>query len=560
MKCAQRIFVALFLLINCSWICSPAVKAQDEKYAKHGWQLMDYRQDRIFGAGVTKAYQELLRGKKSHTVIVAVIDGGVDTSHEDLVGHIWTNPKEIPGNGIDDDHNGYVDDIHGWNFLGGKDGRNITVESYESYREYYRLRKIYSLPGDSVRADVAENAYWVRVKKNFLKDSVQQAQTVSMIGKMIPQMQTTDSVLKAVLHKDSVYAWDLEGLQATDSATKVAKRNGLTYFRKFRISPDMALGKFIQDAEDYLVGATQKLSTYSDDPNAQRREIVGDDFNNINDRNYGNNNIAAGTPSHGTHVSGIIAASRKNGKGIDGIDDNVLIMPIRAVPDGDERDKDVALAIRYAVDNGAQIVNMSFGKSFSPGKKWVDDAVKYAEDHDVLLVHAAGNEAGDIDTIAGYPNPDYEGLNRKSTSFLTVGANSGGPDSLVVAWFSNYGQTEVDLFAPGVKIYSTVPGNQYEAYSGTSMASPVVAGVAALLLEYYPKLSARQLKYILTHSVMKLPDARVKLAATGKTVDFNTLSVSGGLVNAYNALKLAATLKGERGKRLRMKEIHRNLN
>jgi cell wall-associated protease len=221
-------------------------------------------------------------------------------------------------------------------------------------------------------------------------------------------------------------------------------------------------------------------------------------------------------------------------------------MPIRAVPDGDERDKDVALAIRYAVDNGAHIINMSFGKYFSPGKKWVDDAVRYAELHDVLLIHAAGNENKDLDSTKHYPNPDYEATSLKSASFITVGASSGGPDSLVLARFSNYGKKAVDLFAPGVKIFSTVPGNHYAAYSGTSMAAPIVTGIAALLLEYYPQLSARQLKYILIHSVMKLPDNQVKWAATGKTVDFSGLSVSGGIVNAYNALKLAATLKGER--------------
>ncbi len=560
MKGMQKIFVALFLLICFSWICRPGLQAQDQKYAMHGWQLMDYRQDGIFGAGVTKAYKAILKEKKSHTVIVAVIDGGVDTAHEDLVGHIWTNPKEIPGNGIDDDHNGYVDDVHGWNFVGGKDGRNITEESYESYREYYRLNPSHSLSQDVVHTEASEHAYWVKVKKSFLKDSMMQAQTVSKVGQMIPQMRATDSVLKIALHKDSVYARDLEELETTDSATELAKRSGLLYFKRYWIAPDMALGKFIREAMRYLVGARLELKSFSDDPNALRKEIVGDDFNNINDRNYGNNNIAAGTSTHGTHVAGIIAASRNNGKGIDGVADHVLIMPIRAVPEGDERDKDVALAIRYAVDNGALIINMSFGKYFSPGKKWVDDAVRYAEDHDVLLVHNAGNEEVDIDTLANFPNPDYEGLNGRSSTFLTVAANGGGPDSLVVARFSNYGQKEVDLFAPGVKVYSTVPGNQYETYSGTSMACPVVAGIAALLLEYYPRLSARQVKYVLTHSVLKIPDSLVKLSATGKRVDFSTLSASGGIVNAYNALKLAATLKGERGKTLRMKTVHANRN
>jgi subtilisin family serine protease len=557
MVLTRKFFHFLLLLMPCLWISGLALQAQDEKYARHGWQLTDYRENGIYGAGVTKAYQELLRGKKSHPVIVAVIDNGVDTAHEDLAGHIWVNKKEIPGNGIDDDHNGYVDDVHGWNFLGGKDGRNITVESYESYREYYRLHSTYVTSADSANAGDAAMHYWMKVKRNFLKDSLREAHTVSMVSLVIPKMEMTDSILRTVLHKEAVYARDLEGLQTADSVTGAARRSGLQYFRKYGISSDMTLKEFIREAGKYLVGAKLELKSFSGDPNALRREIVRDNFNDIRDRNYGNNNVAAGMPSHGTHVSGIIAASRHNGKGIDGVADQVLILPIRAVPDGDERDKDVALAIRYAVDNGARIINMSFGKYFSPNKHWVDAAVRYAEDHDVLLVRNAGNEMEDIDSMPIYPNAVYEN-GGKAGAFLTIAANSGGPDSNVVARFSNYGQMEVDLFAPGVKVYSTVPGNQYEAYSGTSMASPVVAGVAALLLEYYPELSAGQLKSILMKSVMKLPGIRIRLRTTGNMVYFSSLSASGGIVNAYNALKLAATLKGERGKVLRMKGIHGN--
>jgi subtilisin family serine protease len=231
---------------------------------------------------------------------------------------------------------------------------------------------------------------------------------------------------------------------------------------------------------------------------------------------------------------------------MDGIDDRVYIMGLRAVPDGDERDKDVALAIRYAVDNGARIINMSFGKYFSPGKKWVDDAVRYAEIHDVLIIHAAGNENVNLDSVDHYPMPDYERTGRNSCCFITVGASAGGPDSLILARFSNYGKKQVDVFAPGVKVYSTLPANRYGTYSGTSMAAPVVAGIAALLLEYYPDLSARQLKYILLQSSMKLPESQVKWIATGKSVDFNQLSLTGGIVNAYDALRLASTVKGER--------------
>jgi subtilisin family serine protease len=403
---------------------------------------------------------------------------------------------------------------------------------------------------DSDRNDVlrgsSDSLYREKVRKYFVRDSLMQAQAVYMLTEVIPQMRKADSILKSGLHKDSIYARDLSNYQPADSALSLIKKNTLMYFRKYGITPDMSLGRFIREADEYLESSKVKLSNFSRDPNAQRKEIVGDDPENISDRNYGNNNVSAGNTDHGTHVAGIIAASRNNGKGIDGIDDQVLIMVIRAVPDGDERDKDVALAIRYAVDNGARIVNMSFGKYLSPGKKWVDDAVRYAEEHDVLLIQAAGNENKNLDSIPHYPNPVFEVSGGRSNVFITVGASSGGPDSLILARFSNYGKKEVDFFAPGVKLFSTLPGNQYASYSGTSMAAPVATGVAALILEYYPKLSARQVKYILTQSVMKIPDNQVKWQSGGKTVDFSQLSKTGGIVNAYNALLLAATIKGER--------------
>ncbi|HVU85025.1 MAG TPA: S8 family serine peptidase, partial [Puia sp.] len=447
MVCRLRILAFLFQLCLSLILSAPTAQAQEEEYTQHGWQLLDYRDSGLFGAGVSRAYNELLKGKKSHQVIVAVIDGGIDTAHEDLAGKIWVNKKEIPGNGIDDDHNGYVDDVHGWNFLGGKDGRNIIVESYESYREYYRLNN----PGGPLpnpAGSEAEKNYRERIKKGFLKDSLAQARTVAMVARTIPQMQFTDSLLRSVLQKDSVYVKDLKDLQTMDSVVWQARENALQYFRKYGISSDMPLGKFIREAEKYLEGAKLELNSFSGDPNAQRRDIVKDDFNNIRDRYYGNNNIAAGSSAHGTHVAGIIAASRHNGKGMDGVADNVLIMPVRAVPEGDERDKDIALAIRYAVDNGARIINMSFGKYFSPGKEWVADAIQYAGKHDVLLVHNAGNDGMDIDTVINYPNPETgRGRKRRSPVFITVGASRSGPDSLIVAWFSNYGRSTVDMFA-----------------------------------------------------------------------------------------------------------------
>jgi cell wall-associated protease len=225
--------------------------------------------------------------------------------------------------------------------------------------------------------------------------------------------------------------------------------------------------------------------------------------------------------------------------------DNVSIMVIRAVPDGDEHDKDVANAIRYAVDNGAWVVNMSFGKSFSPRKAWVDEAVRYAESKDVLLVHAAGNDAKDIDVEDNFPNNRYgDDRSRTARNWITVGA-SGPTLKELTASFSNYGK-DVDVFSPGVEIYSTLPGgDQYGNQQGTSMASPVTAGIAALLLSHYPELSAVQVKDVIEKSVTKVT-AKVAKPGTEDEVSLSDISKTGGIVNAYEALRLAATVKGER--------------
>jgi len=235
-----------------------------------------------------------------------------------------------------------------------------------------------------------------------------------------------------------------------------------------------------------------------------------------------------------------------------GVADNVRIMMVRAVPDGDEHDKDIANAIRYAVDNGAKVISMSFGKSFSPQKSWVDDAVKYAASKDVLLVHAAGNDAKNIDSTENYPNPVYLDKSGVAGNFITVGASGDSTNGGFTASFSNYGKNSVDVFAPGVNIYSTLPGgDKYGNYSGTSMATPVVAGVAALIREYYPSLTAEQVKYAIDNSVSPQTE-KVKLPGTDEMVNLSDISKTGGELNAYNALKLDSTLKAEKSKKERL--------
>lgn len=542
-----------------------STNAQSKPQVPKNWHLLSYDTDSVFGTSTEKAYKELLKGKKSTPVIVAVIDSGIDTLHEDLKSVLWTNPREIPGNGKDDDHNGYVDDIHGWNFLGGKDGSSLKEDSEEAAREYYRYKTKYGNPDSALAKDSKEYATWQQLQAKIEKPNSQYKMQYKSMAKLQENVNKCESILKTYLGKDDFTVAQLDSIQTTSQDVLLA-RNFMTRLLKSAGDEPAAFSEFKMEFDEYMNELKRKAESTDMKPNANRERIVGDNLEDIKDTKYGNNDVMGKFGFHGTHVSGIIAAARNNGVGIDGIADNVRIMAVKAVPDGDERDKDVALAIRYAVDNGAQIINMSFGKPFSPHKDWVDDAVKYAEQKGVLLIHAAGNDGANNDSVPNYPNPNYldGGV---ASNFITVGASSTGTLSDKVANFSNYGKHTVDLFAPGVQIYSTVPGgNKYGNASGTSMASPVVAGVAALVLSYYPELSATQLKYVLEKSATPLPDGTKMVNKPGSTdekVDFADLSKTGGIVNAYEALKLAATIKGEnvKGKKqhkARVKNVKKN--
>ncbi|MGH2643515.1 MAG: S8 family peptidase [Chitinophagaceae bacterium] len=542
-------FTGLAVGIFSLFLTSQTVFAQSKATLPDDWQLLDPHQDSVYGTSVNRAYQELLKGKKPHRVIVAVIDSGVDTTQVDLKGHIWTNLGEIPGNGIDDDHNGYVDDIHGWNFLGGKDGTSMVKASSALERAYWRLRPEFGNITDSMnveKKDRPEYRLWLKVKTARKQDSIKNKQDYATVSMGLARFDILDQMLRSHIGKDTLFLSDIQNFDPNNNDTlEMAKQIAIRVLDES--DPHNSFEDFLSQGKDYLDGIKQNLDGLGEDPNALRRKIVGDNWNDIKDTHYGNNDVTGTFDRHATHVSGIIAAIRDNGIGIDGITNDVLIMPVKVVPDGDERDKDVALGIRYAVDNGANIINMSFGKGYSSHKEWVDEAVKYAEKHDVLLVHAAGNDGANNDSITTYPNPFFlDG--KRADNFITVGASSAtDADGHLAASFSNYGKNHVDLFAPGVDIYSTLPGNSYGTMSGTSMATPVVSGIAALVLEYYPDLSAKQLRWVLDHSVTKLDTLKVIQPGSSDTmVTYNSLCISGGIVNAYNALKLAATLKGER--------------
>ena len=509
------------------------------------WSHMDLIRDTIPGMSVNIAYNEIVKNKAGETVIVAVIDSGIDIDHEDLQNVIWSNPNEVPNNGIDDDNNGYVDDIHGWNFLGdGYDGqleyvrllatgdinnpdyKRAEKEYEEDWAKYSKLQNQYNsyqnqyqdykrnyeeLLEKLISADVAIS--------NYLKTKEYSKEDVDSITDSDPTLQQSVSLLK--------YIYGLGFKTSQDAKTEI--KEGL-----IQINTDLErLGEGLVDINERL--------NYNLDKTLEGR-TTGDNPDDLNDVGYGNNNVKpiGNNEAHGTHVAGIIAADRYNNKGIKGVANNVKIMSLRVVSNGDEYDKDVALAIKYAADNGAKVVNMSFGKYYSPHSDWVRDAIVYASKKDVLLVSGAGNESLNLDKINNYPNDQVDNGPEVADNYLTVGAIDPKYGSNMVAEYSNYGKINVDVFAPGSEIYSTVPKNGYKFFDGTSMASPAVAGVAATIRSQYPSLTASQVKHIIMDSGIEL-DTKVAVGGNpGDNQPFNNLSKSGKIANLYNALILAS--------------------
>jgi subtilisin family serine protease len=478
------------------------------------WSHLDLVKDTVPGMSVDLAYN-FLKGKKANKIIVAVVDSGIDIEHEDLKSSIWVNPKEIAGNKKDDDNNGYIDDINGWNFLGDSDNEQLEM---------------------------------TRIVKKGNDGSVQYenalAELKSKEAAITPQKQQLDMILAAAdavtkqLGKSNYTVAEVKAIKTTDQ--------GLLQSQNIMVQVMSNIGgdksKFDTEINEFKEYVYDQVN-YNLNLEFDGRKPVGDNPNDINDTKYGNNNVIGPkkeSAKHGTHVAGIIAQVRNNNKGGDGVaTDVVKIMSCRAVPNGDEYDKDIALAIRYAVDNGAKVINGSFGKSYSPNKQWVYDAIKYAASKDVLFVHAAGNDAKDIDAAPNFPN-DADGKNPEfADNVLTIGALNYEYGSSQMADFSNYGKENVDIFAPGVKIYATTPNSTYEYLQGTSMASPNVAGVAALIRAYYPSLTASQVKHIIMDSGTPLNNNFTLAGEKGEQTTLLKISKTGKIVNALSALQMA---------------------
>ena len=498
---------------------SPLKEAALTEAEAHNWGHLDLAKDTIPGMSVDKAYAEIIKGKKGQKIIVAVIDSGIDISHEDLDGVLWNNKKEIAGNGIDDDKNGYVDDIHGWNFLG---------DGYDEQLEYVRL----VASGDTSAPRFAEAKAKLDTDYNQALAGKQQ---MDGLTKMVGGAHKT---LTAHFNKEDYTAKEVAAIETEDETLKGAVQAATNMFSRGAPSLPAVLDQIKGGIEYY---GDQVAYNLNKDFNGRK---TGDNPNDFNDKpGYGNGNVmpVKKSESHGTHVAGIIAAERNNGLGANGVGNNVEIMAIRAVPNGDEYDKDVAKAIRYAVDNGAKVINGSFGKSFSPHADWVRDAIKYASDKGVVFVHAAGNSSEDVDTEPNFPDDNVNYV-EVSNTYIRVGALGPKYGTNMVASFSNYGKQNVDVFAPGAEIYSTTPENEYDTKGGTSMAAPAVAGVAALVWSQYPKLTAAQVKQVIMDSGLAI---NTKVVVGGNAEDirpFSDLTKSGKMVNAYNALIMASQL------------------
>ncbi|WP_088339946.1 S8 family peptidase [Robiginitalea sediminis] len=482
------------------------------------WQHADLRQDTIPGMSVDRAYKEVVGNRKGKTVVVAVLDSGIDLEHEDLKAVLWTNKGEKPGNGKDDDGNGFVDDIHGYNFLG------------ESYHEQLEMARI-------LRLGLGDASLQQRARANLEKDAAEAASNKQQYEQILQAVRNADAAVKAHLGKETYTEEELRAIKTSDPQLQ----QSVGILGQMYAYAD-SIPEVLEELTEGVTYFTNQLN-YHLNLEFNGRESVGDNPYDLTDTDYGNGNprIRAEDESHGTHVAGIIAAVRGNGVGMDGVAQNVQIMSVRMVPDGDEYDKDVALAIRYAADNGAKIINASFGKSFSPNAEWVYDAIRYAAEKDVLIIHAAGNDGLDLDRPENpnFPN-DQKGTGPEiADNVITVGSLDAAYGSRMVSSFSNYGTSNVDIFAPGGQIYSTMPGNEYKLQGGTSMAAPAVSGVAAMVRSLYPSLTASQVKKIILQSGLAVRPNVVLGGDANNTKAFSEVSKSGRIANLYNALIMA---------------------
>lgn len=520
---------------------SDVKKSSLSEDARKSWAHMDLVKDTVPGMSTQRAYDELIKDYEGSEVIVAIVDSGIDIEHEDLKDVVWVNPKEIANNNVDDDNNGYIDDVHGWNFLGDIVAENLEMTRIvRDYQDQFEGKT-----SSDVSAENKEKFAMYKAAKAELDKEIQETQAnLGYYNNLKEQLTTAQKNLTESLEGKDLTLENLKNLESDDEKINQQKM--------FLMNIMSNVGEDLEKAKKQLQGGIDYYGNRVDshfnlDLNA-RAEKLGDDENDFTATIYGNNQVSGPDPKkedakHGTHVAGIVAAKRNNDTGMDGVAENVRIMAVRAVPDGDEYDKDIAMGIRYAVDNGAKVINTSFGKYYSQHPDKVNEAIAYAAEHDVLIVNAAGNEGINLDEKRVYPNDQWpENENEIVSNFINVGSITPSYGKNLVSGFSNYGRKSVDVFSPGSAIYATTPLDNYEFLQGTSMASPNVAGVAAVLRSLFPKLSAEQVKDAIVNSGLTT-DMEVIVGGDAEDMrPFNTLSKSGKMVNLYNAIIYASKL------------------
>ncbi len=541
-----------YALTLCLYTCSLFVWGQDTKF----WHWKDLEKDGVHGVSLFKAQRLVIDLKlKPAPIVIAILDGGIDTNHQQIKPLLWNNTKEIPGNHLDDDKNGYVDDLHGWNFLGNAAGQNINKASDEKSRIYHRYKSEF-------KQDNLDSTIWDLKKKQTYKIWQQAAAEIIFTDEDADNLDFIKMARNAVVKMGVILIREIEDsnftaekLETYQPVGKLTADTKISYLRTLQaLGIDKSNGhqSILDDLNEYISGKEQSAISLENAPEDLRKNIIQDQYENFKDQYYGNNNITGPNAKHGTHVAGLAAGI------VDTIVSNatfinpIRIMGVRVVPHGDEYDKDVALGIRYAVNNGAKIINMSFGKSFSPEQPWVDSAIRYAASKDVLIIHSAGNESYDLNVKSVYPNPYSTVFKDKANNLITVGASS---DPIIaesiLTDFSNYGNQIVDVLSPGNKIYSSLPNQNYGYLNGTSMSAPILSHIAALIRSYFPKLSAIEVKTILLQSCWKPEDENTLFPIPQKdqVKKLNEMSAEGGIINAALCIQNAMKFQSNKNKK-----------
>ena len=424
-----------------------------------------------------------------------------------------------------------------WNYLGPVG----TAKGTEPFREYKRLRPRFK-DADTSRLTLsakAEYAYYKQMERAARLDTYIKFTEYQRIRS--DAFRICDSLMRLKYGDRETTVADFQRLELADT-TGLALPLSIAASTPVMFTPDMPWHEALEKIDsEYRLSAVRvaSLDSLNDDPHIKLGNRP-DDFRNFR---YGNN-LIGDDPYHGTMVAGVIAACAATAGELPR---PVKILSVRAIPEGDEYDRDVAAAIRYAVDNGAEVVNMSFGKYLSPHRDEVLAAMKYARSKDVLLVMASGNDGVNVDVRPIFPTcRDTKG--RRLENQIVVGAST--PDGRVAS-FSNYGAENVDLLAPGENVRSTAPEGGYDTAQGTSIAAPIVSGVAAVLRSFYPDLSAREIREILIRTVTHFPADEMPVpgkSETSRMIQGRQVCLGGGILNAQAAMKEASKISkfGER--------------